>query len=310
MRWARQRLAGTVVELADGMPLIVAFALTLNAASVAQCSRTADHRLAQSLTAAVDTQQSTAQKPAEHPDEQKPDEQKPDEQKAEAKKPPTPPRTGIRALLANLGEDVKHIPSSQNALLAAIGGAFAVGVHPMDQTFNGRLRSHYDAVNTAFAPGKYFGNTPEQVALSLGTYAYGRLLDEPKVSHLGMDLLQAQILTEALVQPIKFATGRERPDQSNHHSFPSGHAAITFAGATVIERHLGWRKSLLGYGIASYVAASRLHDNRHYLSDVVFGAAVGSIAGRTVVHHASDYWAFVPVSVPGGVAIMAMRTGR
>ena len=39
--------------------------------------------------------------------------------------------------------------------------------------------------------------------------------------------------------------------------------------------------------IASYVATSRLHDNRHYLSDVVFGAAVGSIAGRTVVHHAS-----------------------
>jgi membrane-associated phospholipid phosphatase len=58
---------------------------------------------------------------------------------------------------------------------------------------------------------------------------------------------------------------------------------VTFATATVIERHLGWRKSLLGMGIASYVAMSRIHDNRHYLSDVIFGAAVGSIAGRTVV---------------------------
>jgi hypothetical protein len=46
----------------------------------------------------------------------------------------------------------------------------------------------------------------------------------------------------------------------------------------------------------------------HYLSDVVFGAAVGSIAGRTVVHHAADYWAFTPVSVPGGgVALMVTR---
>src|SRR5207247_4480720 len=114
--------------------------------------------------------------------------------------------------------------------------------------------------------------------------------------------------TEVLVEPLKLATHRERPDGSNHMAFPSGHAAVTFAAATVIERHLGWKRSVLGYAIASYVAASRLHDNRHYLSDVLFGAAVGSIAGRTVVHHASDYWAVVPVSVPGGgVALLVTR---
>jgi hypothetical protein len=159
-----------------------------------------------------------------------------------------------------------------------------------------------------FAPGKYLGDTPEQVALSLGTYAFGRWRDQPKVAHLGMDLLQAQILTEMMVEPLKFSVRRLRPDGSNRQSFPSGHAAITFATATVIERHLGWRKAVLGYVIASYVASSRLHDNVHYLSDVVFGAAVGSIAGRTVVHHAADYWAFTPVSVPGGgVALMVTR---
>jgi hypothetical protein len=237
------------------------------------------------------------------------DQQQPPEKKPEEKEPPTPPRTGIRALFGNLLEDVKHLPAAQNALVASIGGGVALGAHPFDQSFNAHLRSHYDTVNAFFAPGKYLGNTPEQVALSLGTYAYGRIFTEPKVSHLGMDLLQAQILTEALVEPIKFATHRLRPDGSNRQSFPSGHAAITFAGATVIERHLGWRKSILGYTIASYVAASRLHDNRHYLSDVVFGAAVGSIAGRTVVHHAPDYWTIVPVSVPGGgIAILASRT--
>ena len=124
-----------------------------------------------------------------------------------------------------------------------------------------------------------------------------------------MDLLQAQILTEMLVEPIKFATHRLRPDGSDHQSFPSGHAAVTFATATVIERHLGWRKAVLAYAIASYVAMSRLHDNKHYLSDVIFGAAVGSIAGRTVVHHEADYWAMTPVAVPGGgVALMVSRT--
>jgi len=235
---------------------------------------------------------------------------KPNQIKAEAQEPPTPAHTGFRALFANLAEDVKKLPSKQNLMLATIGGGLAVAAHPFDQDFNVHLRSHYNVVNTAFAAGKYFGNTPEQVALSISTYAVGRLFDQPKTAHMGMDLLQAQILSEMLVQPIKFLTHRERPDGSNHLSFPSGHAAVTFAGATVIERHVGWRRSLLAYGVASYVAASRLHDNRHYLSDVVFGAAVGSIAGRTVVHHAADYWSMVPVRVPGGVAVLAVRSSH
>jgi hypothetical protein len=271
--------------------------------------------LAMSLSAsatpdAVDVQPVTQPEQTQTQAEPKSQEQDPKEQKAEAKEPPTPPHTGIHALFGNLVEDVKHLPSMQNVYLAAIGGGLAAAAHPADGTLNAKLISHYDAVNTAFAPGKYLGDTAEQVALSLGTYAFGRIFSQPKTSHLGLDLLQAQILTEMLVQPIKFATHRERPDGSNHQAFPSGHAAITFATATVIERHLGWRKSLLGYAIASYVAASRLHDNRHYLSDVIFGAAVGSIAGRTVVHHEADYWAVTPVAVPGGgVAVLVTRVG-
>jgi membrane-associated phospholipid phosphatase len=240
------------------------------------------------------------------PQEQRPD---PQEQKADAKEPPTPPHTGIRALFGDLGQDFKHLPEMQNVYIAAVGGGLALAVHPLDQSFNSKVLSHYDAVNAFFAPGKYLGSTQVQVAFSLGTYAVGRLQDQPKVAHLGMDLLQAQIMTEVLVEPLKFAVHRERPDGSDHQSFPSGHAAVTFATATVIERHLGWRKAVLGYAIASYVAMSRIHDNKHYLSDVVFGAAVGTIAGRTVVHHKADYWAFSPVAMPGGgVALMVSRT--
>jgi membrane-associated phospholipid phosphatase len=232
------------------------------------------------------------------------------EQKAEAQEPPTPPHTGIKALFGDLGEDIKHLPELQNLYIATAGGGLALVAHPFDQSFNAAVLSHYDAVNAFFAPGKYLGGTPVQVAFSLGTYAVGRLHDQPKVAHLGMDLLQAQILTELLVEPIKFATHRERPDHSDYQSFPSGHSAITFATATVIERHLGWRKSIAGYVIASYVAMSRIHDNKHYLSDVVFGAAVGSIAGRTVVHHKADYWAFTPTLVPGGGIAMTVSRVR
>ncbi len=245
--------------------------------------------------------------PAQVPSQADPSD--PQEQKADAKEPPTPEHTGIRALFGDLGEDIKHLPDIQNVYIAAIGGGLALAAHQADQSFNAKLLSHYDGVNTAFAPGKYLGNTPEQVAFSLGTYVLGRWRDQPKVAHLGMDLLQAQIMSEILVEPLKFVVHRERPDGSNHQSFPSGHAAVTFATATVIERHLGWRKSVIGYAIASYVAMSRIHDNRHYLSDVMFGAAVGTIAGRTVVHHRADYWALSPVAVPGGgVALMVSRT--
>jgi membrane-associated phospholipid phosphatase len=226
---------------------------------------------------------------------------------ADQDKPPTPERTGLKALLGNLAGDYTHLVHRDNIVVAAIGGAAAASVHPFDREFNARLRSHYTVVNRAFAPAKYVGNTPEQAALSLGTYAIGRLTASDKASHLGMDLLRAQILTESIVEPLKLAVGRERPNGSNHRSFPSGHAAVTFAGATVLERHLGWRMSVLGYSVAGYVAASRLHDNVHFLSDVVFGAAVGTIAGRTVTQHGRQYWTLVPVRVPGGVALMIRR---
>ena len=257
------------------------------------------------LTVALAAQQPAAAAAPVPQDSPHPPAQKVDD--ADAKKPPTPERTGIKALLANLAGDYTHLPRKDNLYMAALGGGMALAAHPFDADFNVRLRTHYDAVNRAFAPGKYFGNTPEQVALSLGTFAFGRLMDQPKTSHLGMDLLRAQILTESMVQPIKLATQRERPDGSNRHSFPSGHAAITFAGATVLERHVGWQRSVLAYMIASYVAASRLHDNRHYLSDVAFGAAVGTIAGRTVTQHGRSYWTMIPTRVPGGVAILASR---
>jgi len=227
---------------------------------------------------------------------------------ADAKEPPTPPHTGVHALFRGIGEDITHLPSKSNLTIALIGGGAAFAVHPVDQDFNVQLRSHYTIVNDAFMPAKYFGDTPEQVAIALATYAYGRIADAPKVSHFGMDLLRAQVSCEILVQPIKFATQRRRPDASNDLSFPSGHACSTFAAATVIERHLGWRGTAIGYTIASYVAASRLHDNRHFLSDVTFGAALGVIAGRTVTQHGRDVWTLAPAAVPGGTAVLLART--
>jgi membrane-associated phospholipid phosphatase len=116
------------------------------------------------------------------------------------------------------------------------------------------------------------------------------------------------ILSEGLVQGLKFATQRDRPDGSAR-SFPSGHASDTFAFATALERHVGWRYAVPAYTLASYVAISRLPADRHWLSDVVFGSTVGIIAGRTVTRHGHAF----PLSVVpthGGVALVYAREGH
>ena len=99
-----------------------------------------------------------------------------------------------------------------------------------------------------------------------------------KVAHIGFDLVRAQILTQVMTYGIKYSVRRNRPT-GECCAFPSGHAASTFATAAVLERHFGLRAAWPTMLIASYVAASRLHDNRHFASDVVFGAALGLTTG-------------------------------
>src|SRR5260370_12066594 len=94
-----------------------------------------------------------------------------------------------------------------------------------------------------------------------------------------MELIQSLAMSEALTQTLKYTTRRERPDQSGRNSFPSGHAADTFAFATALERHLGWRGAVPAYIFSSYVASSRLHENRHFFSDVLFRPPVPTIPG-------------------------------
>jgi hypothetical protein len=142
-------------------------------------------------------------------------------------------------------------------------------------------------------------------------YAVGRIKDQPKVSHLGMDLIEALAMSEALTQTLKYTVKRERPDGSSKNSFPSGHAADTFAFATALERHLNWKYSVPAYIFSSYVAISRLPANRHWLSDAVFGSAVGIIAGRTVTSHESERPYQVAVTaVPRGMAIVYVHRGK
>ena len=189
----------------------------------------------------------------------------------------------------------------------AIGSGLALAVHPLDDNVNEALLGQRDCCTAIFKPGAILGQSYTLLAISATIYATGRIKDEPKVSHVGSDLIQAIIISEGLTLVLKYSTQRERPDGSGPTSFPSGHAADTFAFATALERHLGWRYATPAYIFASYVAASRLPANRHWLSDVVFGSAVGIIAGRTVTSNETMKYPVTVAYVPGGAEILFVR---
>jgi PAP2 superfamily protein len=231
---------------------------------------------------------------------------------------PMPAHTGLSTLFRDTALDYAAFPVRESTWwFLGIGGALAAAVHPLDDDVNAHLVSS-GAADKIWKPGHIIGG-PVMYIAPPAVYVYGRYIlpmfddDESvtnKWSHMGLDLVRAELLQEGLVQAIKLSVNRTRPN-GQKYSFPSGHAAATFAFASVIERHLGARLAWPTILIATYVGTSRLHDNVHFLSDVVFGAALGTAAGWTVVgRHGRTNYALMPTPVPGGMAFMVTRTAR
>jgi membrane-associated phospholipid phosphatase len=228
---------------------------------------------------------------------------------------PIPPHTGWATLVKDTGRDFLAFPKRRSTwTLLAIGGAAALAAHPADDYVERHIVGNPKA-NDVFKLGKWAGSVYFESGASVGLWVVGRYVVPAgadgvrtnKVSHLGFDLMRAQLVTQAFVQGVKHTVRRDRPT-GECCAFPSGHAASAFALAAVLERHLGYRASWPALVVASYVAASRLVDNRHFLSDVVFGAALGEAAGWTVVgRHGRSQYAFQPVPVPRGIMFALVR---
>jgi len=239
------------------------------------------------------------------------DDQKPPAAVGEAEAKPT--RGFVSALGHNLLDDVKHIPRRNSLYWLAGGTALAFAVHPEDGKVNRRLVGNSTA-DALFKPGKYMGNGAVVVGGSAATYMAGRWLKMPRLQHLGMDEIEGAILSQAISEAAKLAFRRDRPihldgKQASGYSLPSGHATLTFTAATILQQHLGYKAGIPTYLIASYVAMSRLHDNNHYASDVVAGAATGIIIGRSVTYHGRNFWGG-PMFVPGGAGVQLVLAQR
>lgn len=99
--------------------------------------------------------------------------------------------------------------------------------------------------------------------------SWGRMLTSDAFSAASMAVM---------VNGIKYSVKRLRPDGSARNSFPSGHTATAFMTAAMLDKEYGWRSpwfSIGGYTAAALTGVSRIMNNRHWMSDVVAGAAVG-----------------------------------
>jgi membrane-associated phospholipid phosphatase len=209
---------------------------------------------------------------------------------------------GLRDILGDAINDFGRLPSVETLTILSIGGVGAAVGHAFDRPVTQSF-STSEKLGTMLHSGETIGGARTQLAGAIATYALGRIVDKPRVTAVGADLIRAQIVTQALTAGIKMAVQRDRPD-GTQYSFPSGHSSVTFATATVLQRDLGWKVGVPAYGLATFVAASRVQRKRHFLSDVAFGAAIGIVAGRSVTVGKGDArFAVSPAMVPGGGAV-------
>ena len=117
------------------------------------------------------------------------------------------------------------------------------------------------------------------VGLKLGGYEgrsdWPRLLASAGMSYLIM---------AGLVNGIKYTAKEMRPDGSTANSWPSGHTATAFVGATLLHKEYGLTRSpwwsVAGYGVATATGVMRVLNNRHWISDVMSGAGLGILSGE------------------------------
>ncbi len=178
----------------------------------------------------------------------------------------------------------------------------ALGAIGAAHQFDGNVRRHFAAPNQPLDgkdPNSLRDAAPAAIAVA-GTWLFASFMDESSGRVEAYSMLEAGALSSVTAEAFKFAAGRRRPSETTRvddwrasgSSFPSLHATAAFAIGTVLAESgsddYRWVRRALGYGLAAGTAYMRLHDNQHWLSDTVAGAALGTATGVFVVNRRQE----------------------
>ena len=175
--------------------------------------------------------------------------------------------------------DFKNFFSADTGKTLSYTAIVAIAAAPWDRE---GVNNGFNIPTTVFQSGNTIGNFAFQISAGFATYGVGKAIGNKQAAFVGRDIVRAQVVSQVMVQTLKYTVRRDRPDHSNDKSFPSGHAASGFATATVLQRYYGWKVGVPAYALGSYIALARMSWNRHHASDVVMGAGFGIAAARTV----------------------------
>ncbi|HYU42669.1 MAG TPA: phosphatase PAP2 family protein [Vicinamibacteria bacterium] len=186
----------------------------------------------------------------------------------------------VRSYPANLGHNVVEVWTRPSLFPFLIGtGATAisfVGDASAIRYFDRHPMKTYGDV------GKFLGTGVVAAGVSTAILGAGRYANGDRFRAATYDMSQAVVVNFFYTLIIKESIRRDRPDHSDHLAFPSGHASNAFACAAVWTEQYGWKAAVPGYLAAGLVAGSRLALKKHRLSDVVGGAALGVVVGKSV----------------------------
>lgn len=188
----------------------------------------------------------------------------------------------------------------------AFAGVLAA-LSPQDKGFRNEIQSGREGTRDDISRTiRHVGQPEVYATVALGTLATGLIAGNPKITRAGARISSGIALGGVVSTLIKFTVGRRRPFSAGDQytfgpfskadaSFPSGHTMTAFALATGVSDEVhSLPVTITMYTLATGVGWSRMNDNKHWLTDVVAGAAIGI----TSVKIMNGHWRVFGISAP------------
>lgn len=185
-------------------------------------------------------------------------------------------------------DDLESAFNNRNLCVLLVAGGASYLVHEtIDDDVERGFHNHRNRWGKGQEIFAAIGNPGHHFAAIGGMYLYSLQAQDAEVHDLSKTLFNAVAITGLTTVALKATIGRntESPNGEGDPfvgAWPSGHTSSSFAIAAVLDEYYGPKVGVPAYILAGLAGWERIDDGEHDLSDVVFGAALGYVIGRTV----------------------------